>query len=136
MATELIDELEAGELSVEFEGQEPQALLGWAIERFSPHIALSTAFQIDGVALLDMAYELDPEIAVFSVDTGRLPGETFELIERLRERYPGLQLDLLAPEAEHVTRLVGRHGPNLFHRSVEQRLLCCQVRKVLPLTRH
>ena len=46
---ELIDELEAGELSVEFEGQEPQALLEWALERFAPRIALSTAFQIDGV---------------------------------------------------------------------------------------
>ena len=48
-------------------------MLEWALERFSPRIALSTAFQIDGVALLDMAYELDPAIQVFSVDTGRLP---------------------------------------------------------------
>ena len=82
-AIELIDELEAGELSVEFEGQEPWELLEWALERFSPRIGLSTAFQIDGVALLDMAYELDPSIQVFSVDTGRLPTETYELIERL-----------------------------------------------------
>ena len=52
---ELIDELEAGELSVEFEGAEPQELLAWALERFSPRIAISTAFQIDGVALIDMA---------------------------------------------------------------------------------
>src|SRR5207245_7327028 len=86
---ELIDDLEAGELSVEFEGAEPQELLEWAFERFSPKIALSTAFQIDGVALIDMAYELDAEVKVFSVDTGRLPEETFELIEQLRERYPG-----------------------------------------------
>lgn len=133
---ELIDELEAGELSVAFEGEEPQALLQWALERFSPRIALSTAFQIDGVALLDMAYEIDPEIRVFSVDTGRLPEETFELIEELRRRYPGLNLELLAPEAEHVSRMVSTHGPNLFYRSVEKRLLCCRVRKVLPLTRH
>ena len=61
---ELIDELEAGELSVEFEGAEPQELLAWALERFSPRIAISTAFQIDGVALIDMAYEIDPEIKV------------------------------------------------------------------------
>src|SRR5580765_1210231 len=71
MAVELIDELEAGELSVEFEGEEPQTVLEWALERFSPSIAISTAFQIDGVALIDMAYELDPEVKVFSVDTGR-----------------------------------------------------------------
>jgi phosphoadenosine phosphosulfate reductase len=133
---ELIDELEAGELSVEFEGEEPQVVLEWALERFSPQIALSTAFQIDGVALIDMAYEIDPDIRIFSVDTGRLPTESFELIERLRERYPGLQLDLLSPNGEHLRRMTSGHGPNLFYRSVEQRLLCCRVRKVLPLTRY
>ena len=62
-SVELIDELEAGELSVEFEGQEPEELLEWALERFAPRIALSTAFQIDGVALIDMAYRIDPESA-------------------------------------------------------------------------
>lgn len=136
MAIELIDELEAGELSVEFEGEEPQDVLEWALERFSPRIALSTALQIDGVALLDMAYELDPGVRVFTVDTGRLPEETHELVEQLRERYPGLALDILAPEARHVQKLVTQHGPNLFYRSVENRLLCCQVRKVQPLQRH
>ena len=135
-AIELIDELEAGELSVEFEGQEPWELLEWALERFSPRIALSTAFQVDGVALLDMAYELDPAIQVFSVDTGRLPTETYELIERLRERYPGLDLQLLSPGARQVQAMVSLHGPNLFYEQVEKRLLCCNVRKVQPLTRH
>ena len=102
MSVELIDELEAGELSVELEGEEPQTVLEWAIERFAPRLALSTAFQIDGVALLDMAYQIDPEIQVFSVDTGRMPQETFELIEQLRERYPGLNLTLLSPTAQHI----------------------------------
>ncbi|HZR91183.1 MAG TPA: phosphoadenylyl-sulfate reductase [Gaiellaceae bacterium] len=133
---EVIDELEAGELSVEFEGQEPQALLEWALERFSPRVAISTAFQVDGVALIDMAYAIDRGVKVFSVDTGRLPEQTFELIEQLRERYPGLELELLSPRAEHVSRMVAAHGPNLFYRQVEHRLLCCQVRKVQPLTRH
>jgi phosphoadenosine phosphosulfate reductase len=135
-SVELIDELEAGELSVEFEGQDPEELLEWALERFAPRIALSTAFQIDGVALIDMLYRLDPEITVFSVDTGRLPAETFDLIEQLGARYPGLRLELLSPDAGQVQRLVGKHGPNLFTRSVENRLLCCQIRKVQPLTGH
>jgi len=100
---DLIDDLEAGELSIEFEGREPQEVLEWALERFSPRIALSTAFQVDGVALLDMAYELDPGVRVFSVDTGRLPSETYELVEQLRDRYPGMELDLLSPNARHST---------------------------------
>ena len=135
-AADVIDDLEAGELSVQFEGEEPAVLLEWAIERFAPRIAISTAFQTDGAVLLDLAYAIDPSIRVFSVDTGRLPQETFELIERMRERYPLLQLDLLSPEAPTVNALVKKHGPNLFYRSVENRLLCCQVRKVLPLQRH
>ena len=95
MTIELIDELEAGELSIEFEGEEPQAVLAWAIERFGS-IAISTSFQADSVALIDMAYEIDPEIQVFSVDTGKLPAETHELAARLRARYPGLNLDCRA----------------------------------------
>lgn len=136
MATELIDELEAGELSVELEGEEPETAIAWALERFSPRIAISTAFQLDGVALVDMAYRIDPEIRVFSVDTGRLPQETHDLVEALRERYPGLDLTLLSPDAGQVQRLVAAYGPNLFRRDVSLRLLCCQVRKVLPLLGH
>ena len=136
MSVDLLDDLEAGELSVEFEGAEPQELLEWAFERFAPAVAISTAFQVDGVALIDMAAELVDEFSVFSVDTGRMPAETFVLIEQLQERYPGMRLDLLAPNSEHLSRMVARNGPNLFYRSVEQRLLCCNVRKVQPLTRH
>jgi phosphoadenosine phosphosulfate reductase len=133
---ELLDELEAGELSVAFEGEEPETVLEWAIERFSPRIGVSTAFQIDGVAIIDMAYRIDPEIRIFTVDTGRLPAETHELIAQLRDRYPGLSLDVLKPTEEHVHRMVERKGLDLFRESVENRLLCCNVRKVRPLTRH
>jgi thioredoxin-dependent adenylylsulfate APS reductase len=133
---ELLDELEAGELSIAFEGEEPQALLEWAFERFSPGVAISTSFQIDSVVLIDMAYELDRNVKVFSVDTGRLPAETLELAERLRARYPGLELELVQPATEEVAAMTGRHGVDLFKTSVDLRLLCCNVRKVRPLTRH
>ena len=133
---ELMDELEAGELSIEFEGEEPQAVIEWGIERFGGGIAISTSFQIDSVVLIDMAYEIDPEIKVFSVDTGRLPAETFELADRLRDRYPGLNLDLVQPSPEEIAGMTGKHGVDLFKTSVDLRLLCCNVRKVRPLTKH
>lgn len=136
MSVELLDDLEAGELSVEFEGLEPDEVLAWALERFGQRLAISTALQEGDVALIDMAYKIDPTVRIFSIDTGRLPEESFQLIETLRERYPGLQLTLLSPDAGQVQRLVDRHGPNLFKNSVEHRLLCCNVRKVQPLTRH
>jgi thioredoxin-dependent adenylylsulfate APS reductase len=133
---ELIDELEAGELSIEFEGEEPEAVLAWGIERFAPGIAISTSFQIDSVVLIDMAYAIDPEIPVFSVDTGRLPAETLELADALRARYPGLRLELVSPRAEEVEAMTDKHGVDLFHTSVDLRLLCCNIRKVRPLTKH
>jgi phosphoadenosine phosphosulfate reductase len=133
---ELLDELEAGELSVQFEGESPQALLKWAIAEFSPQIALSTAFQVDGAVLLDMAYALDADVRVFSADTGRLPIATHEYIATLRHRYPALQLELLEPDQGQVARMVSRNGRDLFRDSVENRLVCCNIRKVQPLTRH
>jgi len=135
-SVELIDELEAGELSIEFEGEEPQALLAWGIERFAPGIAISTSFQIDSVVLIDMAYAIDPEIPVFSVDTGRLPAETLELADALRARYPGLRLDLVRPDDSEVGAMTAKHGVDLFRTGVDLRLLCCNIRKVRPLTKH
>jgi len=130
-----LDELDAGELSIRFEGEEPQALLEWAIEEFED-IAISAAFQADDVALIDMAYRLDPDVRVFTVDTGRLPEETHDLIAALRERYPGLNLEVLEPDPGQVSRLVATKGLDLMKESVENRLLCCNVRKVQPLTKH
>jgi phosphoadenosine phosphosulfate reductase len=136
MSTELFDELEAGELSVEFEGEEPETVLEWAFERFGDRIAISTAFQVDGCALIDMAARIRPDVRVFSVDTGRLPQETHDLADAIRARYPELRLELLAPDAAQLQRLVARQGTNGFRASVEQRLICCNVRKVQPLTQH
>ena len=60
MSTVQLDDLEAGELSIEFEGCEPWELLEWAFERFGERLAVSTSFQEGGVALIDMAYAIDP----------------------------------------------------------------------------
>ncbi len=132
---EIIDELEAGELAVEFEGQEPWEVLEWAIGRFKSKIAVSVALQADDIVLVDMAYQIDPHVQVFTVDTGRLPAESYELIEQLRERYPNLNLDILMPDPEPVQKLVNIHGPNLMYTSIENRLQCCSTRKVVPLQR-
>src|SRR5213080_3340953 len=114
---EILDELEAGELSIQFEGEEPQALLEWALEEFSPRIALSAAFQADDVALIDMAYRIDPAARVFTVDTGRLPEETHQLIGMLRDRYPGLRLEVLEPDPAQVARMVSTKGLELMKES-------------------
>ncbi len=107
--TELLDDLEAGELSVEFEGLEPWEVLEWAMERFGDRLALSTAFQDGDVALIDMAHRIDPSVRVFSIDTGRLPQETHDLVEALRERYPGAPAR--APVARRAAAPAPRRSP-------------------------
>jgi len=131
----VLDELEAGEIAIQLDPCEPQEVLEWAMETFGDRLVLVTAFQAEGMVLLDMAWRLDPNIKVITVDTGRLPQETYDLIEEVRRRYHPLNLEVLFPRAEEVQRMVNRHGPNLFYQSVPLRLLCCHIRKVLPLVR-
>ena len=132
---ELLDEFEAGELSVMYETEAPQEVLWWAMERFHPRVALSISGQADGMVLLDMAWKIRPDVRVFTLDTGRLPEETHKLFDAVREKY-GISIEVQLPDAETTERLVQRNGTNLMHRSVDLRLLCCQVRKVLPLNKY
>lgn len=86
------------------------------------------------MVLLDMAWRIDPEVQVFTIDSGRLPQETLDLIDEVRERY-SIRLEVLYPEADEVSEMVTEHGMNLFYRAKELRLQCCNVRKVRPLQR-
>jgi phosphoadenylyl-sulfate reductase (thioredoxin) len=86
------------------------------------------------MVLLDMALAIDPELQVFTIDTGRLPAETLELIDAIHDRY-GRRIEIIYPDADEVSRLVSERGINLFYHSVENRLSCCEVRKVHPLKR-
>ena len=130
----LMDELEAGEAAVELDDQEPPEVLGWAIEKFGRQLGICSSFQAEGCALIDMAWRIDPDVRVFTIDTGRQPDETYKLIDRIRDRY-GIRTEVFLPDMRVVEQMVSRHGANLFYRDVNLRLLCCQVRKVLPLRR-
>ncbi len=130
----LMDELEAGEAAVELDSQEPQEVLGWAVERFGSQLGICSSFQAEGCALIDMAWRIDPTVRVFTIDTGRQPEQTYQLIDRIRDRYD-IRIEVFQPDTRVVEQMVTRHGANLFHRDVNLRLLCCQIRKVLPLRR-
>jgi phosphoadenosine phosphosulfate reductase len=130
----IMDELEAGEAAVEIDDKDPQEVLAWAIDRFGKELAICCSFQADGCALIDMAHKIDPNIRVFTIDTGRMPQETYDVIDKFRERY-GIKTEIFLPDTAVVQQMVTRHGNNLFYNDVNLRLLCCQVRKVLPLRR-
>ena len=119
-------------LAEEFADRSAQDLIRWALETYGQGVAVSTSFQAEGMAILDMAHRIDPSVRVFTVDTGRLPKETYELIDRVRDHY-GILVEVLYPDATELSQMVSKHGLNPFYESVSLRLLCCQSRKVNPM---
>jgi len=128
----LLDEFEAGELAVEYDDKTPQEVIAWALDNFHPHMAVCTSFQADGMAILDMAWRINPEVRVFTIDTGRMHQETYDIIDTVRDHY-GMAIEVLYPDTQEVQALTQKHGVNLFYKSVPMRLSCCEVRKVNPL---
>ncbi|MBI3989631.1 MAG: phosphoadenylyl-sulfate reductase [candidate division NC10 bacterium] len=118
-----------------FEGKPAEEVLRWAVQEFSPGIALASSFGAEDVVLIHMLSQIVPRTCrVFTLDTGRLPQETYDLMEAIRDRY-GLSIEVYFPDAASVETMVGEHGPNLFYKSVALRKRCCYVRKVEPLQR-
>jgi phosphoadenylyl-sulfate reductase (thioredoxin) len=86
------------------------------------------------MVIVDMAARRSKNIRVFTIDTGRLPFETFDMMEMVRSRY-GIAIEPILPTADEISKLVGKHGPNLFYESLAHRTACCHFRKVRPLER-
>ena len=121
-------------MSERWESMDARELLASAIAEFHPRIALSTAFGVEGVVIVDMLMRIEPRARIFTLDTGRLPAETYALIDAARARY-GCTIDVYVPRAQAIEDMVREHGVNLFYSSVERRQQCCAVRKVEPLGR-
>ena len=122
--------------SGEAESLSASEILSWALKNFHPSLALACSFGApEGLALLDMLQRIETESRVFVLDTGRLPQATYDLIDRVRERY-SKRVEVVFPQAEDVQKLVAERGLNLFYESVECRQLCCRIRKVEPLNRY
>jgi len=106
-----------------------------ALDALGPErVALSASFGPEDIVILDLLTGVVPRPRVFTLDTGRLPEETYALIERVRERFE-IDVEVFAPDAAQVEAMVAERGPNLFYRSIDDRQRCCDVRKVRPLQR-
>ena len=113
-----------------------QEILTWSLKNFHPRIALSCAFGApEGLIILDMMHRIEPRSRVFVLDTGRLPQATHDLIDRVRDRYDK-EIEVILPRSQDVEAMVRAKGMNLFYESIENRQLCCRIRKVEPLKRY
>ena len=122
--------------SGEADSMSAQEILTFSVKNFHPQLALACSFGAPGgLVLLDMMHRIDPASRVFAIDTGRLPQATHDLVDRVRARYDK-RVEVIFPRAQAVESMVAAKGTNLFYASVENRQLCCQVRKVEPLQRY
>lgn len=99
-----------------------------------PPVTFACSFGLEDMVLLDTIAKHVPQIEVFTLDTGRLPEETYSLLDTVRDRYP-ITVRIYFPEAAEMELWVAQNGPNGFYRSVAQRQQCCHIRKVKPLQR-
>ena len=134
MMMETVLQSEVAAVALRAEPMSAQDVLRLAIERFAPSVALSSSFGAEDMVLVDMIAKIDPKTRIFTLDTGRLPQETYNLIDATRERY-GATIDVFFPQPDAVQSMVAEHGMNLFYHSVDNRKLCCGVRKMEPLRR-
>jgi phosphoadenosine phosphosulfate reductase len=117
------------------EALDASGVLALALQRIGrDRLVLVSSFGVEDMVLLDLLVRLERRPRVVTLDTGRLPEETYALMDASRERY-GIDLEVYAPEAGAVEDLIRRQGPNLMYRSIQNRLTCCEIRKVSPLNR-
>jgi phosphoadenosine phosphosulfate reductase len=105
-----------------------------SIEKNHSPTALASSFGAEDMVLLDLIARDGLAISVFTLDTGRLPLETHDLIAKVRD-HDGLEICVFAPWPDSVQAYVEEHGIDGFYDGVEQRTSCCNVRKVEPLRR-
>ena len=104
----------------------------WASENLHPSVGKASSFGAEDAALIDMMVRINPEFQFFTLDTGFLPKETHDIIAATEHRY-GISVERLRPDPKRVNDMVEQHGKYLFYESVENRKICCHIRKVEPM---
>ena len=113
--------------------EQVKEVLATAAREFTP-ATFANSLGAEDMVLTDLIAKFQPDIVMFSLDTGRLPQETYDLMQAVRESY-SVPLHIYFPESDQVESYVAQNGVNGFYDSVENRKACCHIRKVAPLKR-
>lgn len=122
------------DLNERFRDASAQEIVGYFLKAYQGRIALSSSMSIEDQTLTDIIVTQDKNTRIFTLDTGRLFPETYQLIEKTNMTY-GIKIEVFFPDYHEVQRMVREEGINLFYNSVESRHRCCQIRKLEPLKR-
>lgn len=122
------------QLNQKFVNAEAPEILRYFLETYKGKIGLASSMGAEDQVLTEMIAAIDPSTRVFTLDTGRVFPETYELIEKTNARYR-INIEVYFPEREQVEKMVAEKGINLFYESIENRQFCCTIRKIEPLMR-
>jgi phosphoadenosine phosphosulfate reductase len=112
----------------------PQEVLQWSLDNLHPRIAMASSFGAEDVVVIDMMMKINPKSRIFTLDTGRLNQETYDVMDEIRKKYD-INIEVMFPDQNEVEQMVRVNGLNLFYNSAGNRKLCCGIRKVHPLNR-
>ncbi len=112
----------------------PEEVLDYMFNTFSGTVGFSTSLGVEDQVITHMLSTIKKHALIFTLDTGRLFPETYDLLDLTRKKYD-LEIKVFFPESDRVQEMVNAKGINLFYDSIENRQLCCFVRKVEPLKR-
>src|SRR5919202_5360903 len=128
-------DLQLKKISEEMENRSAQEVLKWALDTYGLRIGLASSVGSEDVLLIDMMVKISKEkTKIFTLDTGRLNQETYDVMDAIRKKYD-IQIEVYFPEQRETEEMVKIKGMNLMYETVENRKLCCEIRKVHPLNR-
>jgi len=122
------------QLNAETEDLSASESLRWIAQLYGKEASFSLGFGLEGMVIADLIFTQDLDIRVFTLDTGRLFVETYELFNKVYARYQK-KIEVYFPERDDVENLVSSKGPFSFYESIENRKECCGIRKLRPLER-
>jgi phosphoadenosine phosphosulfate reductase len=114
--------------------ESPEKVLEFFMKKYKGKIAFASSLGAEDQILTHMVLSIDPTVKIFTLDTGRLFPETYDLIDRTNSRF-NFNMEVYFPAAKKVEKMVREKGINLFYKSVENRKMCCFIRKIEPLQR-
>lgn len=109
-----------------------EEILSFLASEYKEKVVFSTSFGQEDQVITDFIAKNNIDITIFTLDTGRLFQETYDVFHRTLKKYKK-HIEVYFPEATAVENLLKTKGPNSFYESVENRKECCFIRKVIPL---
>ena len=130
----MVNQEKAQELRKLLENASSQEIVSYFMENYKEEAVFSSSLGAEGQVLTDMIATRHKDAYIITLDTGRLFPETYTLLDKTNKHY-NIKIDVFFPDYKRVENMVKEKGINLFYESVENRKLCCHIRKVEPLQR-